>query len=234
MKAAPEHRFEVCLAMTTPRLTSALVLSLVLAACSGHSQSPSGVTPSNNQSSAANDRITAIEKARADSMRKRYTAADVAFMSGMIHHHSQAILIAGWAPTHGASASLQALCERIVNGQNDEIATMQHWLKDRGETVPTVDPSQMMSMSNMDHMVMMPGMLTMDQLMELDKSRGKDFDRLFLTDMIHHHQGALSMVQTLLGTNGSVQDDQLFKFASDMNADQTIEIERMTKMLAAL
>src|SRR4051812_14818 len=127
MKSVPEHRSEGHLpTMPTSRLVSSVLLSLTLAACGGHSSGPAAVTPSNQTSTSTanattNANISAIQKARADSMRKLYSAADVAFMSGMIHHHSQAILIAGWAPTHGASASLQALCERIVNGQNDEI-----------------------------------------------------------------------------------------------------------------
>jgi uncharacterized protein (DUF305 family) len=172
-------------------------------------------------------------KPASDSIRQRYTAADVHFMTGMIGHHAQAVLMAGWAPSHGASASLTALCERIVVGQNDEIATMQRWLRERGQSVPEADASHDM-MPGMSHSMMMPGMLTPEQLTQLDKSQGVDFDRNFLTFMIQHHQGALTMVQQLYASPGAAQDDQVFKFTSDMSADQTIEIERMTKMLAAL
>jgi uncharacterized protein (DUF305 family) len=154
-------------------------------------------------------------------------------MTGMIGHHAQAVLMAGWAPSHGASPSLSALCERIVVGQRDEIAFMQRWLKDRGQPVPDADASHDM-MPGMSHTMMMPGMLTPEQLTQLDQSQGVDFDRNFLTFMIQHHQGALTMVQDLFNSPGAAQDDMVFKFTSDMSADQTIEIERMNGMLAAL
>src|SRR6266850_493961 len=101
--------------------------------------------------------------AAAQAPARSYTAADVQFMSGMIHHHAQAVLIAGWAPTHDASASLRALCERIVVGQRDEIALASRWLRERHQPVPEVDPSHAM-MPGMDHGPMMPGMLTAEQL----------------------------------------------------------------------
>src|SRR5215813_7573299 len=65
-----------------------------------------------------------------------YSDADVEFMSGMIPHHAQAVVMAGWAPSHGARTDVAVLCERIVVGQRDEIATMQTWLRDRGLEVP--------------------------------------------------------------------------------------------------
>lgn len=163
-----------------------------------------------------------------------HTAADVHFMSGMIHHHAQAVLIARWAPTHGASAELQRLAERIVVGQNDEIALMQNWLRDRGEPVPDGTPGPMkMKMDGMEHEMLMPGMLTADQLAQLDRARGAEFDRLFLRFMIQHHEGAITMVNELFGSPGAGQDEVVFRFASDVYADQTTEIDRMEKMLAA-
>lgn len=171
-------------------------------------------------------------QAKADSGRPPYTAADVRFMSGMIVHHAQAVLIAGWAPAHSASAAIQRLCERIVVGQRDEIVFMQGWLRDRREPVPQGDPSHA-AMPGMAH-PMMPGMLSPEQLAELDRARGSEFDRLFLTFMIQHHQGALTMVEQLLGSHGAAQDDNVWKFASDVSADQTTEIEFMTLMLAQL
>src|SRR6266704_5859251 len=98
-----------------------------------------------------------VPPAGPDSARKAYTAADVHFMSGMISHHAQAVLMAGWAPSHGASAALQALCERIVVGQRDEIAAMQRWLREHGKPVPDADPRGS-SMSGMDRPMLMPGM----------------------------------------------------------------------------
>jgi uncharacterized protein (DUF305 family) len=207
-----------------------LLCSLALAGCSTTSQGPAqtGVAPAPSRHSGADSGGAATA-----SSGRRFTAADISFMSGMIAHHAQAVLIAGWAPTHGASPSLQALCERIVVGQKDEIAFMQNWLRDRDQEAPSGDTTQA-RMPGMHHQMMMPGMLTDEQLGQLDQARGVEFDRLFLKDMIRHHQGALTMVQQLFGTPGAAQDDLVFKFASDMNADQTIEIERMNKMIAAL
>lgn len=164
-----------------------------------------------------------------------HTPADVHFMSGMIHHHAQAVLIAGWAASHGASAELQRLCERIAVAQTDEIALMQTWLRDRREPVPDGKPGPMkMKMDGMEHEMLMPGMLTDAQLAQLDAARGVAFDRLFLTFMIQHHEGAITMVNTLFGSQGAGQDEVVFRFASDVYADQTTEIDRMEKMLAAL
>jgi len=159
------------------------------------------------------------------------TAADIHFFSGMIRHHAQAVLMAGWAPSHGASASLRALCERIVVGQRDEIALASRWLVARNEPVPETDASHDM-MPGMDHGMLMPGMLTADQLGQLDRARGTEFDRLFLTFMIQHHQGAITMVNELFSAGGG-EEEVAYKFASDIFADQTTEIDRMQKMLAA-
>ena len=164
---------------------------------------------------------------------KNYTPADVHFVAGMIGHHAQAIQMAGWAPSHGASPSIRVLCERIVVAQNDEIAFAQRWLREHAEYVPPADPRGHI-MPGMDHPMLMPGMLTPEQMQQLDAARGPDFDRLFLTFMIQHHQGAITMVQQLLAVPGAAQDGPIFRFASDVNADQTTEINRMTLMLDAL
>ena len=160
----------------------------------------------------------------------QYTPADVHFLAGMIGHHAQAIKMAGWAPSHDASPSLRALCERIVVAQNDEIAFAQRWLREHGEYVPPADPRGHV-MQGMDQPMLMPGMLTPEQMAQLDAARGREFDRLFLTFMIQHHQGAITMVQQLLATPGAAQDGPVFRFASDVHADQTTEINRMTLML---
>ena len=179
--------------------------------------------------------VGAAQATAADSGRPPYNAADERFMSGMIDHHAQAILIAGWAPSHGASASVRALCERIVVGQRDEIALMQRWLRERGLPVPDGNASHSHDMPGMDHApALMPGMLTPAQLAQLDAARGPEFDRLFLTFMIQHHQGAITMVNELFSANGATLDDLIFKYASDVNVDQTTEINRMGRMLAAM
>jgi uncharacterized protein (DUF305 family) len=204
-----------------------LVAAAVAACAQPRAPMRTGVSP------AAMAVMTPAERARADSGRPPYTAADVHFVSGMIGHHAQAVLMAGWAPSHGASASVRALCERIVVAQRDEIAFMQRWLRERHETVPEADASHD-TMPGMSHAMMMPGMLTAEQLQELDAARGADYDRLFLAYMITHHEGAITMVQQLFGSNGAAQDDNIFKFASDVNADQTTEIDRMNRMLDAM
>lgn len=175
----------------------------------------------------------AAQQAAPGNVRPAYTASDVHFMSGMIAHHAQAVLMAGWAPSHGASPAVQALCERIVVGQRDEIVSMQRWLRERHERVPEPDPRGYL-MPGMDHPMLMPGMLTPEQLAQLDGVRGSEFDRLFLTFMIQHHRGALAMVRELLDTPGAARDGLLFQFASDVSADQLTEINRMTGMLNAL
>jgi uncharacterized protein (DUF305 family) len=177
----------------------------------------------------------AAARARADSARYPYTEADIQFMMGMIHHHGQAITMARWAPTHGASPAVVRLSERVVNAQQDEIALAQRWLRDRGRPAPEPDPSGMkMTMGGEEHVMLMPGMLTEAQMRELDAARGEDFDRLFLTFMIQHHRGAVAMVKELFASHGAGQDETIFKFASDVNVDQTTEINRMLEMLLTL
>jgi uncharacterized protein (DUF305 family) len=179
----------------------------------------------------------AIAKAKADSARYPYTAADVHFMTGMIGHHAQAIVMSEWARTHGASRSVSILAERIINAQQDEIASMRQWLHDRLQPVPEPDTAgmkMMMTMAGMEHGMLMPGMLTDAQMTQLNQARGAEFDRLFLRFMIQHHRGALTMVKQLFDTYGAGQDQTIFKFASDANTDQNTEIARMEKMLLTL
>ena len=196
--------------------------AMLLAACS------SAATQAPPQAAPPPVRVTtspaAIERARADSARYPYTEADVHFMTMMIGHHAQAIKIAQWAPTHAASPAVQRLAERVVNGQVDDITLMQQWLVDRQKPAPGMD--------DVAHHMHMPGMLSEAQLNQLDAARGSEFDRLFLTFMIQHHQGAIEMVKQLFGTTGAAQDLTVFKFANDVQVDQDTEIARMELMLA--
>jgi uncharacterized protein (DUF305 family) len=161
-----------------------------------------------------------------------YTDADVDFMAGMIPHHAQAVVMAGWAPSHGARADVAVLCERIVVAQRDEIAMMQTWLGDRGQFVPDATSTRhRMKMNGVEHDMLMPGMLTDEEMAALDRARGPEFDRLFLVGMIKHHQGAIDMVDVLFKAYGAAQDETVFRFASDVYADQSTEIDRMNKML---
>ena len=161
-----------------------------------------------------------------------FTDADVDFMAGMIPHHAQAVVMAGWASSHGARKDVAILCERIVVAQRDEIAMMQQWLRDRGQIVPDATATRhRMKMDGMEHDMLMPGMLSDDEMAALDRARGPEFDRLFLTGMIKHHRGAIDMVDVLFKAYGAAQDEMVFKFASDVYADQSIEIDRMQQML---
>jgi uncharacterized protein (DUF305 family) len=196
---------------------------LSTSAALGMAQAAGRVTASD---SAARDR------ARADSTRLPYTVADVQFMTGMISHHAQAVIMAKMAPTHGAGRAVQTLCGRIINAQNDEIALMQNWLRDRNRPVPEAKPLPMKMMMNGREMEMlMPGMLSDDQMKALDAARGTAFDTLFLRGMIQHHQGAITMVEELFASPGAGQDDAVFKFANNVNVDQSTEIHRMQQML---
>ena len=209
--------------------TAALFAGLVAAACGGAAGVRSDAAPAPAPSTA---KLEAIYWARTDSARMGFTAADVHFMTGMIGHHGQALVMAALAPTHGASPTVQRLCARIINAQKDEIATMQQWLRDRGQTVPEVHiTGTRMTVDGPEYAMHMPGMLTPEQIRELDEGRDRDFDRLFLTYMIQHHRGAVTMVHELFGTDGAALDDVVFKLASDIQVDQTTEIARMELML---
>jgi uncharacterized protein (DUF305 family) len=162
-----------------------------------------------------------------------YSDADVDFMSGMIPHHAQAVIMAGWCTSHGARQDVATLCGRIVVGQRDEIKLMQQWLADRGLPVPdaTSTKHHMKMPNGMEHDMLMPGMLTEEQMAALDRARGPEFDRLFLEGMIGHHQGAIDMVDVLFKAYGAAQDETVFKFANDVQADQSVEINVMKDML---
>ncbi len=223
-----------------PVLRRTLLLGFVigLSACASTSQS---------RPAFVGGKEGAILRARADSLRYPYTKADIDFMSGMIHHHAQAIVISRWAPTHGADAAVVRLTERIINAQSDEIRLMQTWLEDRNQAPPVVDSAgnvamaghaghnmpghDMSSMAGMGGMPDMPGMLTDAQLKELNAARGSEFDRLFLTFMMQHHRGAVTMVKTLFSSPGAGQDETIFKFANDVEVDQSTEIKRMLTMM---
>jgi len=184
-----------------------------------------------------------------------HNAADVAFVQMMIIHHAQAVVMSDWAPTHAASPALKTLASRIALSQRDEITMMQHWLEERHLAVPDplhmlTDSAQKTSMSGMsmsgasmpgmsmpsmtapnDTTPVMHGMLSPAQMRQLDAAHGADFDHLYLTGMIRHHQGALDMVATLFSTPGAGQQADLFGFATDVDAGQRVEIARMQALL---
>ncbi|HET9424024.1 MAG TPA: DUF305 domain-containing protein [Gemmatimonadaceae bacterium] len=223
---------------------TALVAAVALVGCSTTTPAPEP-TPAPASVSppiAVVDQATLnpAAQARADGGKPPFVEADVKFMQGMIHHHAQAILIAKWAPSHGAGAALQRLAERIVVAQRDEIDLMRTWLAERKLEVPVADTLGKANehaghdMPGMAGPVMMPGMLTPQQVAQLDSARGREFDRLFLRYMIRHHEGAIEMVQQLFRSHGAAQDGVVYRFAADVEADQGAEIERMTLMLNAI
>ena len=201
-----------------------------LACASGGSKPPAEPSPPPPAAGASAQPPAWIVKM--DSGRARFSPADVEFLQGMIHHHAQAILMCGRAATHDASPAIRELAARIIVAQRDEITFMRNWLRDRGQEVPDATSTKhKMKMDGMEHDMLMPGMLTDEEMAALDKARGPEFDRLFLIGMIKHHQGAITMVNDLFAANGSMQDDDVYKFASDVFADQSTEIERMQQML---
>ncbi|MDH3457123.1 MAG: DUF305 domain-containing protein [Gemmatimonadota bacterium] len=206
-----------------------ITLLLATVACGG---AGTGAETAPQPAAASTAQLEALYRARTDSARMRFTEADVRFMTGMIGHHAQALVMSDLAPTHGASHAIETLAARIINAQQDEIATMQQWLRDRGQPVPEVHITGMtMTVHGPEYAMHMSGMLTPEQMQELDQAMGREFDRKFLTLMIQHHRGAVTMVHELFATDGAAQDDVVFKLASDIQVDQTTEVARMELML---
>jgi uncharacterized protein (DUF305 family) len=171
--------------------------------------------------------VISAEKA-ADLSQVQYTGADIKFMQGMIGHHAQAIEMVELLKTHSNNDDMKKLGLRIELSQDDEIKMMQHWLEARGQQVPS------RTAMHMHGAMLMPGMLTPDEMSQLAAAKGAEFDRLFLEGMIKHHGGALTMVHDLLETPGAAQESEVFAFVSDVEADQRMEIDRMGAMLAML
>jgi len=170
--------------------------------------------------------VTADVSARSAAL--PHTEADTRFMQGMIGHHAQALEMTELAYANSASDDIKMLAKRIEVSQLDEIQMMKDWLRARGEALPDEHAHHAG-----DH-ALMPGMLTAAEMQALREAKGVAFDRLFLQSMIKHHQGALVMVRELFASPGAGQDAEIFAFASDVDADQAMEMERMAAMLAAL
>jgi uncharacterized protein (DUF305 family) len=175
----------------------------------------------------------------------QWSQADVEFMQGMIMHHEQAVEMTALIASHTENKDVRSLGERISSSQTDEIKFMQRWLAARGEAVSMAMPAGMSDgdasgkpgMGASSHptapmaMALMPGMLTAEQMEALRKAKGAEFDQLFLTGMIQHHNGALIMVKDLFDTAGAGQDADLFDFATDADNTQRAEIRIMQAML---
>jgi len=160
-----------------------------------------------------------------DLSRVQFTAADVRFMQGMIGHHAQALEMVALLPERTSRDDMRLLAKRIEVSQADEIQMMQRWLQARGQPIPGPhahhDPGA----------PLMPGMLTAAEMARLTAAKGAAFDRLFLELMVKHHDGALTMVKQLFATAGAGQESEIYAFASDVEADQRMEIDRMQGLL---
>jgi uncharacterized protein (DUF305 family) len=217
-------------------LVSAAVLSWVAVAASAQQSAPGH--PVIVQPGAPGHDSKILTPETAGTPPRPPTKADVDFMQGMIHHHSQAVEMTALMPSRTKNKRLLAFGKKISISQTDEIKFMQKWLDDRGLAVP-MDMSHMGDMKGMEHMrhmdmtsmASMPGMLTPEQMKALAKASGATFDRLFLTGMIQHHTGALTMVQDLFDTPSAGEDAQLYDFATDVDNTQTAEIKIMQSML---
>jgi uncharacterized protein (DUF305 family) len=150
-----------------------------------------------------------------------FTVADVRFMQNMIGHHAQALRMTEMSRSRAASARVLELARKIDISQRDEIALMEKWLTERRQALP----------ADTHVHAMMPGMLNAEQLAQLEAARGREFDRLFLEFMIRHHQGALQMVEALFASPHAGQDSDIFRFATDVDADQRDEIYVMERLL---
>jgi len=154
-----------------------------------------------------------------------HTAADVHFMHMMVPHHAQALQMVALVPSRASSEAVRQMALRMEISQRDEIALIERWLRSRGEPLPEAH-GQMMGR--------MPGMLTPEQMDRLRQARGAEFDRIFLESMIRHHEGAITMVEELFATSGAGQDSEIFQFASDVESDQRMEVDRMTALLQGI
>lgn len=219
---------------------SVLLLAAATAACAtgGSTATPPATAPATAQPADAVPLIqpgapgqanrTVGEAQATDLSKVRFTQADVQFMQGMIGHHSQALEMVALLETRTASEDMKRLALRIKISQDDEIGMMKVWLRDRGAALPDEHAHHMHGAT------LMPGMLTQDDMAKLAAASGTAFDALFLEYMIKHHEGALTMVKDLFATPGAGQEGDIFAFASDVDADQAMEISRMGAMLREL
>jgi uncharacterized protein (DUF305 family) len=219
------------------RVFPLFLVAVCAAACrtaASTSQSPASPPQSAQQApiiqpGAPGESSREVTAARATDLSKvRFTDADVKFMQGMIGHHAQAIEMTALLYTRTASEDMRKLAQRIDVSQADEINMMKTWLKDRGQEIPNEHAHHMAGAT------LMPGMLTADEMARLAEAKGPEFDRLFLEGMIKHHGGALTMVKELFATPRAGQETEIFAFASDVDADQRMEIDRMGAMLSAI
>ena len=207
-----------------------LVILVVTASCAGTPSVPVGTTGTQIiQPGAPGEMAQAFDTAELEAIGGlSHSEADVRFMRGMIPHHGQALDMTALVPTRATTNGFRSMALRMQISQRDEIRLMERWLTEREEDIPPPNAHRMMMAGDM---ALMPGMLSAGQMEQLTSATGQEFERLFLEFMIMHHEGALTMVQTLFNSSGAGQESLIFKFATDVDADQTIEILRMRRML---
>jgi uncharacterized protein (DUF305 family) len=208
------------------------IAALVLSAAAGAScrtVAPAAAKPPIVQPGAPGQASQVITAAQANDLSQvQYTGADIKFMQGMIGHHAQAVEMVALVPQRSVSDGVRKLAQRIDVSQQDEMKMMREWLQARGQQIPDPRVHHMMGTT------LMPGMLTPEEMARLAASTGAEFDRLFLEGMIKHHSGAITMVHDLFATEGAGQTPEIFSYASDVDADQRMEIDRMDSMLREL
>jgi len=213
-----------------PAILSAL-FAILLSAITALAQTADG--PPRVVQPGAPGQPTRVLPATTRAMLPPRSAKNVEFMQGMIMHHAQAVEMTALIAARTQNKGVRGLGARISHTQEDEIRLMKRWLEARGEPVEMAMPGMSASHSghSMSHQMMMPGMLTQQQMSDLRDAKGAEFDKLFLEGMIQHHNGALIMVKDLFDTAGAGQDAELFNFASDVDSGQRAEINIMRNML---
>jgi uncharacterized protein (DUF305 family) len=206
------------------RLSLCLLLIATAAACKTAGGGSSTGTRILQPGAPGQDTKTISTAAATDLSRVGATAADIKFMQGMIGHHAQAVEMVDLLMKNSNSNAMKNLGLRIKVSQDDEMNMMRKYLADHGAAVPGPH-------SHHEPGGFMPGMLTPEEMTELANAKGVEFDRLFLMGMIKHHGGAITMVEELFKTPGAAQEGGIFAFASDVDADQRMEIDRMGAML---
>src|SRR5215467_11678979 len=203
------------------RIGSIATAVLLTTSCHATTQSAKIIQPG---APGAQSHVIPKEKA-VDLSQVQATKADIEFMQGMIHHHLQAIDMTNLLAQNTNSDDMRKLGLRMSLSQSDEIKMMRHWLEVRGQEAPGDHAHHMPGAP------MMPGMLSEEEMNRLAAAKGVEFDKLFLEGMIKHHNGALVMVDHLFNTPGAAQQSEIYSFATDVEADQRAEIDRMTAML---
>jgi len=206
------------------RLSILVLLLAAVAGCKTASGGSSTGTRILQPGAPGQDTRTISTAAATDLSKVGATAADVKFMQGMIGHHAQAVEMVGLLMANSNSTDMKRLGLRIQVSQDDEMNMMRTWLKDRGQAIPGPH-------AHHEPGGFMPGMLTAEEMTQLANAKGVEFDRLFLQGMIKHHGGAITMVEELFKSPGAAQEGGIFAFASDVVADQQMEMDRMGAML---